>query len=207
VSSPVQVRTILMRTSQLWRGAGLLPALAATKLEQHNSPSTMSPQGRSFAWRGEDDRELTARFPHSLLLQPEPWQATASGSTAVRLHRCPERHRVLQTGVSIKRHLSCIFPAHPRSLASALVPRPSARRCSASATPPCGSGFPKKKSPCGCGPLSGARFLSSEPPQKAHLGTWERGTSRRFAQGCPEGNPGKYKQGETPWHSTKTKSL
>jgi hypothetical protein len=36
---------------------------------------------------------------------------------------------------------------------------------------------------------------------------WERDTSRRFAQECPEGNPGKYKQGETQWHSTKTKSL
>jgi hypothetical protein len=44
----------------------------------------------------------------------------------------------------------------------------------------------------------------SEPSAKAPLGTWERGTSRRFAQECPEGNPGKYKQGETQWHSTKT---
>ncbi|MEA2259866.1 MAG: hypothetical protein QOJ51_2691 [Acidobacteriaceae bacterium] len=26
---------------------------------------------------------------------------------------------------------------------------------------------------------------------------WERGTSRRFAQECPESNPGEYKQGET----------
>jgi hypothetical protein len=34
----------------------------------------------------------------------------------------------------------------------------------------------------------------SEPSAKAPLGTWERGTSRRFAQECPEGNPGKYKQ-------------
>jgi hypothetical protein len=30
--------------------------------------------------------------------------------------------------------------------------------------------------------------------------------SRRFAQECPEGNPGKYKQGELTWHSTKTRS-
>jgi hypothetical protein len=34
----------------------------------------------------------------------------------------------------------------------------------------------------------------SEPSENASLGTWERGTSRRFAQECPEGNSGKYKQ-------------
>jgi hypothetical protein len=31
-------------------------------------------------------------------------------------------------------------------------------------------------------------------PKKHAFGAWERGTSRRFAQECPEGNPGKYKQ-------------
>ena len=209
MSQQTHNQTRLARTSHLYIGADLLLALAASELEWRISPSTPSPQDRFFARRdAQADRDHpTTWLPLSLLLQPEPWQANTRGSTTVLLHRHPERHRVLQTGVSVKRHLSRIFPAHPRSLASVLVPRPAARRCSASATPPCGSGFPKKKSPCGCGPLSGARFLSSEPPQKAHLGTWERGTSRRFAQECPEGNPGKYKPGETPWHSTKTKSL
>jgi hypothetical protein len=94
-----------------------------------------------------------------------------------------------------------IFPAYPRSLALVLIPRPAARRVSASAyQPPCG--FRLSENLC----ATNAKRLS-EPSEKAPLGTWERGTSRRFAQECPEGNPGKYKQGETQWHSTKTKSL
>ncbi|HEY5381080.1 MAG TPA: hypothetical protein VIJ65_02425, partial [Acidobacteriaceae bacterium] len=55
---------------------------------------------------------------------------------------------------------------------------------SASAAPPCGFGFQK----IFCA-TSAKRF--SEPSEKAPLGTWERGTSRRFAQECPEGIPGK----------------
>jgi hypothetical protein len=51
--------------------------------------------------------------------------------------------------------------------------------------------------------LRDGRALSLDNPFHK---TWERGTSRRFAQECPEGNSGKYKQGETTWHSTKTTS-
>jgi hypothetical protein len=93
-----------------------------------------------------------------------------------------------------------IFPAYPRSLALVLIPRPAALRVSASAYQP-PSGFRLSENLCA---KNAKRF--SEPSEKAPLGTWERGTSRRFAQECPEGNPGKYKQGETQWHSTKTTS-
>jgi hypothetical protein len=41
-------------------------------------------------------------------------------------------------------------------------------------------------------------------PKKRRLALGSGAHSRRFAQECPEGNPGKYKQGETQWHSTKT---
>jgi hypothetical protein len=44
-------------------------------------------------------------------------------------------------------------------------------------------------------------------PKMRRLALGSGAHSRRFAQGCPEGNPGKYKQGEKQWHSTKTKSL
>jgi hypothetical protein len=41
-------------------------------------------------------------------------------------------------------------------------------------------------------------------PKKTPLGLGSEAHSRRFAQECPEDNPGKYNQGEKQWHSTKT---
>jgi hypothetical protein len=211
VSRRAHIQAILARISQPQREVGLLPAPTAPELELCSSPSTSSPQNRFFAWQGaEDDGERTAWFSHSLLLQPERWEARANNSNAVRLHRHPESHRVLQTDVSVKSHLSRIFPAHPRSLASVLVPRPAARRCSAShCVRPVGLGFHTKISRATYArlrPKVRARFFFGASAESTSR-PWERGTSRRFAQECPEGNPGKYKQGETPWHSTKTKSL
>jgi hypothetical protein len=114
-----------------------------------------------------------------------------------------------QQDVSVKRHFSRISPAFPSGHSLRRFSR--ARRHSPfcfALRAPLGSGFPNKNLPRrdarGGGPNYGRDF-SSEPPQKARLRPWERGTSRRFAQECPEGNPGKYKQGETPWHSTKIK--
>jgi len=91
-----------------------------------------------------------------------------------------------------------IFPAHPRSLASVLIPRPAARRDSAF------SAF-RKSLRQKRNDRRKKRF--SEPSENASLGLGSGAHSRRFAQECPEGNPGKYKQGETQWHSTKTRSL
>jgi hypothetical protein len=203
VSQQTYIPTTLARTSQSRREAGLLLVLAFPHLEARISPSTPSPKDRFFAWQGtEDDGERTTWFIHSLLLQPNRWPASPSGSTAVRLHWRPERDGSLQTGVSVKRHLSRIFPTHPRSLARCLS---RALRHGASLLRlrrPTGYGFQK----IFCAKNKNAKRFS-EPSVKAPLGTWERGTSRRFAQECPEGNPGKYKQGETQWHSTKTKSL
>jgi len=196
MSRQAHIPTTLARTSQQQGEAGLLLALATPQLGLCSSPSTLSPKDRFFARQDtEDDGERAAWFTHSLLLQPDRWQESTSGSTAVWLHRHPERHAPLLTSVSIERHLSRIFPARPRSLALVLIPRPAARRVSASATPP--YGLRLSENLCA---TNAKRF--SEPSAKAPLGTWERGTSRRFAQECPEGNPGKYKQGETQWHST-----
>jgi len=106
--------------------------------------------------------------------------------------------------VSVESHLSCIFPAHSRSLARCLsrarrhvdvLLRPYGR--------PAGLGFQTKNLPCGCGPKYGRDFFFGASAESTSR-PWERGTSRRFAQECSESNPGKYKQGETPWHSTKT---
>jgi hypothetical protein len=202
VSRQTFIQTTLARPSQSRREARLLLVLAAPHLETCISPSTPSPKDRFFARQGtEDDGERTAWFIHSLLLQRDRWQASTSGSTVVWLHRHPERHASLQASVSMERHLSRIFPARPRSLALVPIPRPAARRVSASATPPYGLRLSENL----CSKDKNAKRFP-EPSVKAPLGTWERGTSRRFAQECPEGNPGKYKQGETQWHSTKTTS-
>jgi len=208
MSQQTHNQTRLARTSHLYIGADLLLALAS-ELQWHISPSPPPPISRFSAWRRtEDDGDHPATWlTHSLLLQPEPWQANTRGSTTVRLHRHPERHRVLQTGVSVKRHLSRIFPAPPRSLASALVPRPSARRCSASHyVRPAGLGFQRKNLPAAAAQSTGEIFVfgASAESTSRHLGAGHLASLRA---GVSRGQSGKYKQGETPWHSTKTKSL
>ncbi len=100
--------------------------VGAIKAEPCNSPSFQSPVYRPFAWQSAegDAEQRTARFTYSLLLQPERWQATSHGSTAVRLHGRPERHQVLQTSVSIERHLSRISPVFPSVTRIGACPAP-----------------------------------------------------------------------------------
>jgi hypothetical protein len=139
-------RTRIFRTfrkrRRLTLGAGHLRQLGdPSTLRANPIPADITMHYNQISIAGmvvEDDGGRTVRFIHSLPLQPERRRATVDGSTAVRSHRRPERSRVLQTGVSVKRHFSRIFPAHPRSLASVLIPRPAARRVSASTTPPYG---------------------------------------------------------------------
>jgi hypothetical protein len=102
-----------------------------------------------------------------------------------------------QQGVSVEPISPRIFPVFPSVTRFGAYPAPCGT------TRLCFFGFQKIFSARTRKKARKKRF--SEPSEKAPLGTWERGTSRRFAQECPEGNPGKYKQGETQWHSTKTK--
>jgi hypothetical protein len=91
------------------------------------------------------------------------------GSAAASLRSRPPAS-TLQMIVAVGRQFSCIFPAHPRSLASVLNPRPAARRVSAShCVRPVGFGFQK---------IFVQRTQKDFPnlPKKAPLGTWERGT-------------------------------
>ena len=193
-----QTRTMLTRTSQPRRAASLLLTPAAPELGLCNSPSIPSPQNRFFAWQGaEDDGERTAWFTHCLLLQPDWWETRGYGPTAAWLHRHPERHAVLHTSVSVQRHPSSYFP------------------CSPSVTR-----FGAYPAPCGTARLAFSAFRKSfrqdrksaerkDFPNLPKMRRWALGSgahSRRFAQECPEGNPGKYKQGETKWHFTPTTS-
>lgn len=126
------------------QSAGLLLVLTTLQFELCNLPLTPSSRSRIFGWPGiKDDKERAARSTHSLLWQPDRWQASPSGFATVPLHRHPECYRVFQASISIESHLSCIFPAYPRSLASVLIPRPSALAVLLRLRHPKGYGFQK----------------------------------------------------------------
>jgi hypothetical protein len=117
----------------------------------------------------------------------------------------------LQQNIFVKRHFSPYFPCFPSVTRYGAFPAPCGTRRSASrCARPSGLGFQTRNLPRGntrgSGLKNGRDFFFGASAERHAFGAWERGTSRRFAQECPEGNPGKYKQGETPWHSTKTKS-
>ncbi len=190
MSRQTPIPTILARTSQPRIEASLLLALAALDEEPHTSPTAVSPFFRLFARQNAGGRTVPPDAVHSI-------SAFVAGLGGLRTQKgfcrlvamASDAPCTLQKGVSVEHHLSRIFPAHPRSLASVLTPRPAARRVSASASPPYGLRLSENL----CAKNKNAKRFS-EPSVKAPLGTWERGTSRRFAQECPEGNPGKYKQ-------------
>jgi hypothetical protein len=127
------------RTSQSRREAGFRLALAVSPLEPCSSPSTPSPKGRSFAWSRPEKpiRPFGAVHPRPALM------AGPDGQRAQRRLCCLDPtaslYRRPSAGCFHRAHLSRIFPAHPRSLATVLVPRPAARHGSASACQsPCG---------------------------------------------------------------------
>ena len=200
----MRTRAMLARTSQRVRGDRSIPAFASPSQRLRDWPSIPSPQCRPIARRDAENnaKHWNTRSTRSLLLQPEAWQTTGYGSTAVWSHRHPYIV-ALQTNVSIERQFSCIFPAHPRSLARRFSRATSPRHAQTARRGPrfCGlraSAFPGLlPQPDALGPHSGK--CSSCLGSGAH--------SRRFAQECPEDNPGKYNKGELTWHSTKTRSL
>ena len=201
MSRQVCVRAMLARTSQRARGDRSIPALANPSRRLRNWPSIPSPQHRPLAWwDAEDDAEhwnvCSTRYLH---LQPKAWQTTGYGSTAMWLHRHPYIG-ALRRGISIERQFSRIFPAHPRSLARCLS---RARRHGASLLrTPCALRVSVFRKSC----VQRTQKDFPNLPKKTPLGLGSGAHSRRVAQECPEGNPGKYKQGEKSWHSTKTRS-
>jgi hypothetical protein len=129
VSRQVLTQAMLVRASQQVRGRWPFPAHADSSRRMCNWPSIPSPRYRPIArWDAENNaKHWNVWSAHTLLLPPEAWLATGYGFTAVWLHRHPSIG-ANQSSVSIERQFSRIFPAHPRSLASVLIPRPAARR-------------------------------------------------------------------------------
>ncbi len=171
MSKQVRTRAMLVRASQQVRGGWSFPAHADPSRRMCNWPSIPSPRYKPIARRdAEDDaKRWNVWFVRSPLLPPETWQPTGYGSPAAWLHRHPYIG-ALQTSVYLERQFSRIFPAHPRPLASVLIPRPAARRVSAShSVRPCG--FRLSKNLCA---KNAKRF--SEPSEKDAAWPWERGT-------------------------------
>jgi hypothetical protein len=199
VSRQVRTRAVLARTSQRVRGDSSIPALANPSRRLRNWPSIPSPQSRPLCMAGCGERcEAVERVVH-------PLSAFAAGSMAgdrLWFHCCAVASASLYRRPSDKCfHRAPILPYFPCSSSvtrSVLIPRPAARSVSAShSVRPVGFGFQK---------IFVQRTQKDFPnlPKKTPLGLGSGAHSRRFAQECPEGNPGKYKQGEKSWHSTKT---
>lgn len=200
------MRTILPRTSQSRRAGGLLAPTAPT-LELRSSPTASSPGDRIFAWRDSEDDAMPLEEHGSPTFCF--WsRGHGQQQRIVPLLSCCDgvvMQMPFRKNVSVESHLSRIFPAHSRSLARCLsralrhvdvLLRPYGR--------PVGLGFQIKNLPSATAP-GGPRFFFGAAAESTSR-PWERGTSLRFAQECPESNPGKYKQGETRWHSTPTTS-
>ncbi len=121
MSTGIQLLTRLTRTSFSLRQDGFLLAVANPERMVCVSPTTLSPGCRIFASQdaAHNDAGHSVLFTRAQHLQPD-LVASRRRCDGFWLHRHPDRRRVLQSGVSVKRHLSCIFPAHPRSLARCL---------------------------------------------------------------------------------------
>jgi hypothetical protein len=197
VSGRPQVRTAPERTFRQLRGDDLIPSSAGPTRRLCHCPSTLSPQYGSLALhRAEDHAGLQNPQPHSLLLQPEAWPANNYRSAAARWRRHPYIG-ALQTNCSIERQFSRISPAFPRSLASVLVPRPAALDVLLRLSRPSGLGFQQQISRAECARLAAQRTgeISRRSLHRKHaFGLGSGAHSRRCAQECPEGNPGKYTQ-------------
>jgi hypothetical protein len=196
------IQTIPARTSQRVRGHDLLLVPDHRMRRPRISPPHLSPLLRPVARRqaGHDAGSISARFTHSLLLQPDLVASSHEVCFDSAAKLPASTTSLLQPDVFIEPQFSRIFPAHPRSLASVLIPRPAAtaRLCFALRAP---CGFRLSKNLCA---KNAKRF--PEPSEKAPLGLGSGAHSRRFAQECPEGNPGKYQTGEMTCNSMKTKS-
>ena len=144
-------------------------------------PSPRSPVSGPVAGRAANGMRLRVRALHTLV----------SCSSRRRRDRGLDRWRlpalrpeaVAQSAeISVRAPFLQFFPCSPSVTRSVLFPRPAARRVSASLA--MASALRVSVSRKSFVQRTQKHF--PDPPKKTPLGTWERGTSRRFAQECPE---------------------
>ena len=120
----VRTRAMLARTSsQRAGGDRSVPALATPSRRLCNCSSIPSPQYRPIARRGAENnaKHWNTRSTRSLLLQPEAWQTTGHGSTAVWFDRHPYRRP--SDRYFHRAPILPYFPCSPSVTRSALFPR------------------------------------------------------------------------------------
>jgi hypothetical protein len=137
------IQTILVRTPQRTSDDDPLLVPHHSVRRQVVSPSRPSPLLRPFAPRQAKNNtgSVAVRFTHSPLLQPD--LAASDHRLCVGAVASASSNGHLQADVSIERQFSRIFPAHPRSLASVLIPRPAALVVLLRLRRPAGFGFQK----------------------------------------------------------------
>ena len=176
------------RTFQLHGYCGLF--LSSTIRRTNEEVSLRPPPPSSPASSARSQRviraELCGRRSWPTLCLLSGIRGRQQGGFAAASLRLRPLASTLQMIVGVERQFSCIFPAHPRSLASVLIPRPAARRVSASAYAALRVSVFKKT-------LCNERKKIFRTFRKRHrLALGSEAHSRRFAQECPEANPGKY---------------
>jgi len=185
------VTLLWSHTSQLHgdQGRFLSSTIRRTNEEALIRPPHNSSKGSSARSRRVIRVELCGRrsWPTLCLLSRiRGRQQEGSSAASLRL-RPPES--TLQMIVAVEHQFSCIFPAHPRSLASVLIPRPAALRVLLflDSSPNQMRWVP---TPENAPSALGSEAHSHPTTHRTCIG--DPGISRRFAQECPEGNPGKY---------------
>jgi len=211
-------QTVPGRISQTPKETGRLFALVARTPELCSLYLTPSPKRRPFVLRGvEDDADhCRAWFTRTRLLQQDMWPAAANGSGAARSAKASFANGLQQKGFH-RAPSPRIFPARPRSLARCLSRATSPQRTANVRQDPDSAAhrvllFPASSpnqvrwvpTPENAPSALGAGHIHHPGAQSAHA----RGPrySRRFAQECPEDNPGKSKQEKRSWHFMKTTS-
>ena len=186
MSPHAQLQTAMARTSQPRREAGLLLTLAASGLEPCILPSTPSPKDRVFAGACANASTEPFGAVHPL----SAFATVLDGQRTQRSVCCLVATASLYSHPSGECfHRAPILPYFPLlTLGHSLRCLSRALRHGAALLLRLSENLFDKA------PHKTRTKRFSEPSAKAPLGTWERGTSRRFAQECPEGNPGKYKQ-------------
>ena len=111
MSPRIQILATPTRTSFSQRPVWLLLAITTPEWMVCVSHTTLSPGNRPFARRDEhNDESQTVQSTRARHLQPDLVVST-DNRIVVWLHRHPERRHALLASASVKRHLSCIFPA------------------------------------------------------------------------------------------------